>query len=138
PLHPALAAEVGRTHVVPRDLVERGVELSGKVCGTASEVLIVRGSICGDIQSDGGVIIAEGGQVKGSIHAAYVQISGHVARSDASSTVVSRGVLALGGEAVLDCDAKAASLFVAFGARLNGYVHHGDATVPESMALAAA
>lgn len=131
-LHPAIEQEMAARVARARDVVQQGAEVAGPVIGAADEVLVIRGRVRGSIDCQGGVIVAHGGWVQGSIKADFVQVAGRVERPSASAKVEVTGVLVVMATGALSIDACAGAMHIAYGSGINGALEHRGVTRKEA------
>ncbi len=131
-LHPAIEQEMAARTARARDVVQQGAEVAGPVIGAADEVLVIRGRVRGSIDCQGGVIVAHGGWVQGSIKADFVQVAGRVERPSASAKVEVTGVLVVMATGALSIDACAGAMHIAYGSGINGALEHRGVTRKEA------
>lgn len=88
-------------------------QFEGKI--KSSGVLRVDGSIVGEVDTKGHVIVGEGGSIKESIKASRVTISGVV-----EGTVLCNGTLEMTQSGILNADIEVADICIEEGAVFNG------------------
>ncbi|HLR76853.1 MAG TPA: polymer-forming cytoskeletal protein [Balneolaceae bacterium] len=101
------------------NMVSEGTEIIGKLI-TQSDIRIA-GSVDGEAQVDGKVIIASTGHVEGDVNATDADIAGRV-----EGEVHTENKLTLRQSAVVECDIYTQSLVVEGGATFNGECHMRD------------
>lgn len=92
------------------------------VCEVPGKTIVIAGKLRGTICSAGRVIIAEGGQVEGSVRASRLAVAGRIARRTEEDGVVVDGELALARGASLECSAVYETLRAERGAVLAGVI----------------
>lgn len=104
-------------------LVGRSCSMAGDiVCDVPGTTIVIAGKLSGTICSAGRVIIAEGGQVEGSVRASRLAVAGRIARRTEEDGVVVDGELALARGASLECSAVYETLRAERGAVLAGVI----------------
>lgn len=94
-------------------VIAEGVTMTGKLSGEG--VIQVEGTVEGEIELNGAVIVTTTGTVHGPIAADVIHVAGSV-----EGSVVARDHLRLEKTGTLDGDAETVSLVVEDGGRLNG------------------
>lgn len=97
----------------PNTLITKGITLSGVLRGEG--VVQVEGSIEGEIDIQGSVVVLVGGSVKGPVTADVIQVCGRM-----EGNVTARQHLRLARTGFVEGDLTAPSLVVEDGGRLNG------------------
>lgn len=99
--------------------VDDGVVFEGKIKVTSGRALLITGTVIGAIESNGAVLI-NGGEVKGSIKAASLQVAGKITRLSDKDQLDIDGAMVLAPNADVDCDAVHGGIKAEFGARFSG------------------
>jgi cytoskeletal protein CcmA (bactofilin family) len=101
-------------------LIDEGVACHGKLVITNGKTLLVSGSVFGGIDSNGSVIINQGGLVHGAISAKSLQVAGTIERISDADLIHVEGAMILSDTAVVNCDAKTGGAKIAYGACMYG------------------
>ena len=103
-------------------LVDEGVEIEGTIRIKNAQAILITGTVIGNIESNGAVVINTTGEVRGSINAKALQIAGRVVRDKDTDMINVDGPLVLQETAYLGCDAESVGVQMAYGASIDGSI----------------
>lgn len=103
-------------------LVDAGIEIEGVLRNTSERTMLISGKVVGGIDSQGPVIINQGGEVLGFINAKSLQLGGKVLRRNESDVMRITGTLIVAKTAHMGCDVECGGILMEHGATPDGAV----------------
>lgn len=119
---PEIDKLIGLSQSDVTSLVDDGVEVEGTIRIKNGQAILITGTVIGNIESNGSVVINASGKVRGSITAKALQIAGSVVREKDSDMVQVDGPMVLQPTAYLGCDAESVGVQMAYGASIDGTI----------------
>lgn len=122
PACPPIDKLIGVAQSEVTSLVDEGVEIEGTIRIKNAQAILITGTVIGNIESNGAVVINTTGEVRGSINAKALQIAGRVVREKDTDMINVDGPLVLQETAYLGCDAESVGVQMAYGASIDGSI----------------
>lgn len=119
PVHALAAAAAASAHEPASSTIDAAVEIEGRVIVRSTKPLVIFGAVNGAVESEGSVVVAEGGSIRGPVTARHLEVAGSLDASEGKVEVA--GLLAMRKSGAIRASVIAyGELEQERGARLNG------------------